>query len=312
VVDNPPAALTGVTWTCAGAGGGTCTPAGAATINDTVNLPVGATVTYMLSGTVGPSPSNLRNTATVTEPGSVSDPNPDNNGATDSDVLVCGQTVLVPDGRLTAHTLAAVAHFGASLTIGNSYSVEFKRTTGDGTPPGTVTMYSGDDGCSGVSTLAFRDTSDVDPVSGTAGTRVGFTATGTETFFRAQLIGAAPEFTVSWSDTTLYSPAWTTNGAFNTFYSFQNTTGLTLNGKLTLFDTAGTAVSTMAFAIGSGQTASTNTVSLGTDRNHTGTARFTHDGPPGGILAEAANANFSISPAYVQPVKFQAMREAAH
>jgi len=37
--------------------------------------------------------------------------------------------------------------------------------------------------------------------------------------------------------------------------------------------------------------------------------RFTHDGPPGAIIAEAAIANFSISPAYVQPVKFQAMRE---
>ena len=39
-------------------------------------------------------------------------------------------------------------------------------------------------------------------------------------------------------------------------------------------------------------------------------ATFTHNGPPGAILAETAIANFSINPAYVQPVKFQAVREA--
>jgi len=190
--------------------------------------------------------------------------------------------------------------------------VEFKRTPGDEPPPGTVTMFAGDDGCGGVSTLSFRDTSDIDPAPGTTGTRRSFTAAGTETFFRARLAGPPVGFTLSWSDTTMLSPAWTTNGAFNTFYSFQNTTGFTLNGKLMLFDTTGTVVSTADLVIAPGQTASTNTSALGTDRNHTGTARFTHDGPPGAIVAEAAIANFSISPAYVQPVKFQAVREAAH
>ena len=34
------------TWTCVGAGGGTCTASGAGNINDAVNLPVGARVTY--------------------------------------------------------------------------------------------------------------------------------------------------------------------------------------------------------------------------------------------------------------------------
>jgi hypothetical protein len=158
----------------------------------------------------------------------------------------------------------------------------------------------------------FRDTSDIDPGAGAAGTRVSFTATGIEPFFRARLVGSAlpVPITFSWSDTTMFSPAWTTNGAFNTYYSFQNTTGATLNGTLTLFDSGGAAVSAIMLAILPGETAGTNTVALGTDRNHTGTARFTHDGPPGAIVAEAAIANFSISPAYVQPVKFQAVREA--
>jgi len=314
VVDMPTSDLTGVTWTCSGSGGGTCTAGGVNAINDTVNLPMGAAVTYLLSGTVAAQPRRLRNTATISPPSGFPDPNPGNNSATDEDVLVCGDTVVVPDGRVTDFTLSAFGtlSFGASLKIGNSYSAEFKNESGDNTPPGTLMMFSGDDGCGGTSTIVTRDTSGVDPASGTASYRVSFTAAGVEPFFRARLSGSAVmiPITVSWSDTTMFSPAWSTNGGFDTFYSFQNTTGSTLNVTLTLFDTSGTVVSTASLAVPPGQTAATNTVTMGSDRNHTGTARLTHDGPPGAFVAEAAIANFSINPAYVQPVKFQAVREA--
>src|SRR4029079_9527728 len=50
VTDTVPAAITGATWTCAGAGGGTCTPSGSGNINDTAHLPVGGTATYTLAG----------------------------------------------------------------------------------------------------------------------------------------------------------------------------------------------------------------------------------------------------------------------
>ena len=40
-----PGTLSGVTWTCVGAGGGTCTAAGTGNISDTVNLPAGGSVT---------------------------------------------------------------------------------------------------------------------------------------------------------------------------------------------------------------------------------------------------------------------------
>src|SRR4029079_19078080 len=45
VADPFPAVLT-CTWTCVGAGGGTCTAAGSGNISDTVNLPAGGSVTY--------------------------------------------------------------------------------------------------------------------------------------------------------------------------------------------------------------------------------------------------------------------------
>ena len=107
----------------------------------------------------------------------------------------------------------------------------------------------------------------------------------------------------------MYSPAWTTNGTFDTYYSFQNTTGAPVSGTLTLSDGTGTVLSTFGLSIPAGQTASTNTASIGVPRGRTGTAKFTHDGPPGAVVAEAAIANFSYNPAYVQPVKFQAVRE---
>jgi uncharacterized repeat protein (TIGR01451 family) len=87
VADTFPAALT-VTWTCVGAGGGTCTAAGSGNISDTVNLPAGGSVTYTASAAISASATgSLSNTATVAAPGGVTDPTPGNNSATDTDTL---------------------------------------------------------------------------------------------------------------------------------------------------------------------------------------------------------------------------------
>jgi uncharacterized repeat protein (TIGR01451 family) len=87
VTDTFPASLT-CTWTCVGAGGGTCTAAGSGNISDTVNLPAGGSVTYTASCTLSSSATGtLSNTATVAAPGGVTDPNPDNNSATDTDTV---------------------------------------------------------------------------------------------------------------------------------------------------------------------------------------------------------------------------------
>jgi hypothetical protein len=76
VADTFPASLT-ATWTCVGAGGGTCTAAGAGKINDTVNLPVAGSITYTASASIAPSATgSLSNAATVNPPGGVGDPNP--------------------------------------------------------------------------------------------------------------------------------------------------------------------------------------------------------------------------------------------
>ncbi|TAH46580.1 MAG: choice-of-anchor D domain-containing protein [Gammaproteobacteria bacterium] len=85
IADTFPASLT-CTWTCVGAGGGTCTAAGSGNISDTVNLPTGGSVTYTASCAINASATGtLVNTATVSS--SITDPTPGNNSATDTDTL---------------------------------------------------------------------------------------------------------------------------------------------------------------------------------------------------------------------------------
>jgi len=89
VSDNMPGVLTGVTWSCAGTGGGSCAGLGAGNINDsTVNLPAGASVTYTVTGTIpygtlGP----INNTATVAVPAGVADNVTANNTSSTSTVV---------------------------------------------------------------------------------------------------------------------------------------------------------------------------------------------------------------------------------
>ena len=69
VTDTFPATLTGVTWTCAGTGGGTCVAAGSGDINTPVTVPVGATVVFTATGTVDPAATGeLVNSAQVLPP----------------------------------------------------------------------------------------------------------------------------------------------------------------------------------------------------------------------------------------------------
>jgi uncharacterized repeat protein (TIGR01451 family) len=114
VTDTFPAPLTGCSWTCAGAGGGTCTAAGAGNISDAVNLPNGGSVTYTATCSVPASTAagiNIANTATVTPPMGTPDPTPGNNSATDTDT-----TIVSADLSITKTDGVASVVAGDSLT----------------------------------------------------------------------------------------------------------------------------------------------------------------------------------------------------
>ena len=223
---------------------------------------------------------------------------------------VCGgETMINPDGRLTDSTIPAGAtfYFFFWTTAGRSYSLEFKTKEAPYfQPPGVVSVYT--DFC--VTPITVRDTKSIDPRDDYHTRRVSFTAT--TSFVRVKLVNSTANplnYTFSGSETTMFGPAWSTISNYNTYYSFSNTTNSSITGTLTLTTTTGASGGTSTFTIAAGRAAFTNTVALATLRGVTGNATFTHDGPPGAILVESDVADFSITPPYIQPVKFQAVRE---
>jgi uncharacterized repeat protein (TIGR01451 family) len=86
-----------ITWTCQPDASpvGTCVTPGSGNIDQLLDLQVGAIVTFSATALVKPGVVGvLSNTATITQPAGVTDPNPANNSATDDD------TVLAPEADL--------------------------------------------------------------------------------------------------------------------------------------------------------------------------------------------------------------------
>lgn len=128
VSDPLPAGITSASWTCSGTADGICTASGSGAINDTaVGLPVGATVTYLLTLTVPASHTgDLRNTVTVTPGSATTDPNLTNNTATDIDTrapqlrlqksLPTGRAVAADQFTLNMTGMASLTTTGAGNT----------------------------------------------------------------------------------------------------------------------------------------------------------------------------------------------------
>jgi len=97
VADTLPAALTGATFTATATGGAANFDAtGSGSINDTVDLPSGSSITYVVTGTVSAAATgSLTNTATVTAPVGVDDSDLTNNTATDIDLVLAPGTAVV-------------------------------------------------------------------------------------------------------------------------------------------------------------------------------------------------------------------------
>jgi uncharacterized repeat protein (TIGR01451 family) len=119
VQDSLPTALTSCGWTCIGSGGGLCTAAGAGDIENEVDLPGGATVTYTVECTVAAGAGGIvSNTASVIPPADVDDPDPSN----DSDsaefvVLEIGPCGVFNDRFLQNLTITTTEIFQACSSI---------------------------------------------------------------------------------------------------------------------------------------------------------------------------------------------------
>ena len=220
-------------------------------------------------------------------------------------------TWLVPDASLHEGMFTAVFQarwYRVVVKAGRSYAISTENLSPTDVGTGFVGLFTPVDGCGGsaVSTVIRTFT---EPVSsdGTTGAARRALQTSTDTVVFFSLSGSSPAtFRVHVAETTLFSPGWSTFGGFQTFWSFLNTTNDTINGTLTLLDANGGFVPAVGVAIPTNRAVFPSTLTMAIGANQSGTARFTDDGPPGAILAEAAITNFA---GYFQPVRFVRVRE---
>ncbi len=120
--------LNTITWTCAYTGGASSACAGTGNINDSVNLPIGGTVTYTVGANINSGATgNLVNTATVGAPVGVFDPDTGNNTATDIDTAapVADLSITITDNATTYEAgaiklLPNVPPYAYIITISNA------------------------------------------------------------------------------------------------------------------------------------------------------------------------------------------------
>jgi uncharacterized repeat protein (TIGR01451 family) len=154
VGDTFPASLTGVTWSCTVTSGtGSCgSPASgnSGNISRSINLNSGAVATFTATGTVSNSASgSISNTATVTAPSGVVDPNGTNNSATSS-TLVAAPALAID--KMSADTsYSAVGDVldysfkltnSGNVTLTTPFTVDDNRATNE-TCPATASLAPG-------------------------------------------------------------------------------------------------------------------------------------------------------------------------
>jgi len=147
VLDDFPPELTGVTWTCAATGGGSCTASGSGDLMDTINLPVGGLLTYTATGVIAPSATGtLENVARVL-PSHGTDPIPGNDSATDVDTLTpVSDLAVAKAGPASAGSGPTLTY---TLTVKNAGPSDAQGVAlSDPTPPG-LTFSAASAPCAG-------------------------------------------------------------------------------------------------------------------------------------------------------------------
>jgi uncharacterized repeat protein (TIGR01451 family) len=106
ITDAFPTVFTNISYTATQTGGASgFSASGNGNIQDLVNMPVASKIAYKAKGKVSSTATGtLVNTATVVLPADVSDPNPGNNSASDSDTIVfkADLKITVTDGKIAA------------------------------------------------------------------------------------------------------------------------------------------------------------------------------------------------------------------
>ena len=119
-LDNKPSPhVTSWTWSCTPDSGASCTtgPTTSATnIMDVVNIPAGKKIVYNVVATISPSAvGNLIDTASITNPAAVPDPNLANNSATDTDMPPSTDLSISMSDNVTMYTLGGTITYSIQM-----------------------------------------------------------------------------------------------------------------------------------------------------------------------------------------------------
>src|SRR5581483_3491927 len=148
------------------------------------------------------------------------------------------------------------------------------------------------------SSVTTRDTGGIDPNPGSSSSNVvrrSFTVSPVNGFIYVVLNNTdgsnAHTFHLTVSETTMFSPTWSTFTPFQTEWGFMNTTGTSINGVLTVTDSISGGPYTKSFSVQAGKVLFMTTGSTFSGgpipANHNGGAYATHDGPPGALMPVA-------------------------
>lgn len=165
--------------------------------------------------------------------------------------------------------------------------------------------------------VTITDSTSESPAIVTGGVRRSIVATSFSGFLEMRLHnnnGSGSNVLFSVTETTMFSPSWSTFTPFLTQWGFQNTTNSVVNATLTLNDSISGGPYTRSFSIQPGKALFMTTNSTFTGGpiplNHNGGAILTHDGPPGAVLANSYVLKSDGSVAL--PVEFKPTRENRH
>ncbi len=215
VTDNAPAGTSISSWSAVFAGGATGTATGSGNISQTINVPVGGTVTYTINVAVPAGfTGNLINSATVAPPSGTTDNNTANNTATDTDT-----PAPIADLNITKTDNSATYTPGSPITytvvVTNNGPSNVTGVTVNDAIPAAITGAAWTSSSTGSASVSSGATGSGNSLAATvnlaasAGNSVTFTITGTvSTAATGNLVNTA----------TVTSPAGTTdnNTANNT------------------------------------------------------------------------------------------------
>ena len=141
--DNKPAQILTWTWTCLPDFSSTCAAGPTVTggnFSETINLAAGQGVTYTVVATVVAVPTgNLVNTASITAPGAIPDPNTVNNTATDTDAAPTADLSVSKTDGITIYPLGGTVTY--KIVVTNNGPADVTGATLNDPAPGQLSSW---------------------------------------------------------------------------------------------------------------------------------------------------------------------------